>query len=118
MTFTVPADLASFTGLAGRRVVAFAGIGRPDKFFHALASQGAELVATMPYADHHTYTQSEIARLKSKARSLDAVLVTTEKDFVRLTPAERDEILPLPVRAAFDRPDELAALLDRLAAKR
>lgn len=105
-------------GVAGRRIVAFAGIGRPDKFFHALAGQGAELAACVPFADHHAYTQSEIARLKSKARSLDAALVTTEKDFVRLTPAERHEILPLPVRAAFDRPDALAALLDSLAAKR
>lgn len=100
--------------VAGRRVVAFAGIGRPDKFFHALEHQGAEIAASMRYADHHTYTQAEIARLKSKARALDALLVTTEKDFVRLTQAERDGILPLPVRAAFDAPEALDALLDRL----
>jgi tetraacyldisaccharide 4'-kinase len=104
--------------IAGKRVVAFAGIGRPDKFFQALATQRAVVAATVPFADHHTYTQSEIARLKSKARALGAALVTTEKDFVRLTPAERHEILPLPVCAAFDRPDELGALLDRLAATR
>ena len=71
--------------VAGRRVVAFAGIGRPEKFFHALEHQGAEIAASMRYADHHTYTQAEIARLKSKARARDALLVTTEKDFVRLT---------------------------------
>jgi tetraacyldisaccharide 4'-kinase len=100
--------------VAGRRVVAFAGIGRPDKFFHALEHQGAQIAASMRYADHHTYTQAEIARLKSKARALDALLVTTEKDFVRLTQAERDGILPLPVRAAFDAPEALDALLDRL----
>ncbi|HEX4293936.1 MAG TPA: tetraacyldisaccharide 4'-kinase [Rhizomicrobium sp.] len=104
--------------VAGRRVVAFAGIGRPDKFFQALEHQGAAVAASKSYADHHTYTQAEIARLKSKARSLGALLVTTEKDFVRLTPAEREGILPLPVRAAFDRPDALEALLDTLTAKR
>ena len=105
-------------GVAGRRVVAFAGIGRPDKFFHALEHQGAQIAASMRYADHHTYTQAEMARLKSKARALDALLVTTEKDFVRLTEAERDGILPLPVRTAFDAPEALDALLDRLPSNR
>lgn len=104
--------------ISGKRVVAFAGIGRPDKFFHALESQGACLAATKSFGDHHAYTQAEIARLISKARSENALLVTTEKDFVRLTPAEREGIVALPVRAAFDRPEDLAALLDRLAATR
>ncbi len=103
--------------IARRRLVAFAGIGRPDKFFRALEVQGAELVATKSYADHHSYTPSEIARLKSKARACDALLVTTEKDFVRLTPMEREGIEPLPVRASFDDPAALDRLLDRLAAK-
>ena len=104
--------------LAGTPVIAFAGIGRPDKFFHALERQGAQIVAAQPYADHHAYTQSEIARLKSKARAQGAQLVTTEKDFVRLTPSQREDILALPVRAVFDRPDALDALLDSLPAKR
>ncbi|HWA91971.1 MAG TPA: tetraacyldisaccharide 4'-kinase [Rhizomicrobium sp.] len=101
-----------------KRVVAFAGIGRPEKFFHALERQGATVLASAPYADHHAYTQSELARLKAKARALDATLVTTEKDYVRLTQAQRDGILALPVRAAFDRPKALDALLDSLPAKR
>jgi tetraacyldisaccharide 4'-kinase len=104
--------------IAGRRVVAFAGIGRPDKFFHALEQQGATVAASRRFGDHHVYTQAEIARLRSKARSEGAALVTTEKDFVRLTPTERDGILALPVRASFDRPDDLAGLLDRLPATR
>lgn len=104
--------------VAGRKVVAFAGIGRPDKFFHALSLQGAEIAATKAFADHHAYSQSELARLKSKARALGAALVTTEKDFLRLTPMERDGILPLPVRARFDEPEALDRLLDSIAAKR
>ncbi|MBV8975865.1 MAG: tetraacyldisaccharide 4'-kinase [Alphaproteobacteria bacterium] len=100
--------------LRGRRVVAFAGIGRPDKFFHAMEQQGAVLVGTRHFADHHAYSQAEIARLKSKARALDAELVTTEKDFVRLTQSERDGISALPVRAEFESPEDVAALLDSL----
>jgi len=101
-------------GMGSLRVVAFAGIGRPDKFFNALAQQGAELAATQRFADHHVYSQAEIARLKSKARALGARLVTTEKDFVRLTQAERDGISALPVRAEFETPEELLRLLDSL----
>jgi len=105
-------------GLKGARVVAFAGIGRPAKFFASLRALGAEIVEQREYADHHAYTASEIARLKSKARGADAVLITTEKDFVRLTPAEREGVRFLPVRAAFDDMRALAALLDKLSATR
>jgi tetraacyldisaccharide 4'-kinase len=101
--------------LPHRRLVAFAGIGRPEKFFRALEAGGAELAATKRYADHHAYTSSEIARLKSKARSCDALLVTTEKDFVRLTPAEREGIHPVPVRAVFEEKAAVERLLDSLA---
>jgi tetraacyldisaccharide 4'-kinase len=103
--------------MGGQRLVAFAGIGRPAKFFQALRTQGAELAAAVPFADHHVFTQAEIARLKSKARSADALLVTTEKDFVRLTPDAREGIVALPVHAQFDDAAGLERLLDRLAAK-
>ena len=104
--------------IAHRRVVAFAGIGRPEKFFHAVAARGAEIVATKHYADHHAYTPAEIARLRSEVRSAGALLVTTEKDFVRLTPLEREGIEALPVRASFDEPAALDRLLDSLPPKR
>jgi tetraacyldisaccharide 4'-kinase len=103
--------------IAGRRVVAFAGIGRPDKFFQSLRAQGANLLDTKSYADHHKYTAGEIARLRSKARAHNAELVTTEKDYVRLTPLEREGIRALPVRATFDDPAPLARLLDSLPAR-
>ncbi|HEX3673119.1 MAG TPA: tetraacyldisaccharide 4'-kinase [Rhizomicrobium sp.] len=106
----VPVDVV---GLNGTDVVAFAGIGRPDKFFDTLRSLGARLAETREYADHHAYSASEIARLKAKARG--ALLVTTEKDYVRLTPQQREGVKFLPVRAAFDDPAALSLLLDRIA---
>jgi tetraacyldisaccharide 4'-kinase len=98
----------------GTRVVAFAGIGRPGKFFAALEALGAQIVESRAYGDHHVYTQSEMARLKARARAENALLVTTEKDFVRLTPAEREGIVPLPVHSEFSDSAALAALLDSL----
>ena len=94
----------------GKRVFAFAGIGRPEKFIASLKAAGAIVTGTRFFADHHPYTAAEIADLRREAQ--DAILVTTEKDLVRLTPGMRAGIAVLRVRAAFDD----AALLDRLVA--
>jgi tetraacyldisaccharide 4'-kinase len=94
--------------LRGRRVFAFAGIGRPEKFVASLKEAGAIITGTQFFADHHPYSDSEIAALK--ARAGDAQLVTTEKDLVRLHAKDRAGIKVLPVHARFD--DEAA--LDRL----
>jgi tetraacyldisaccharide 4'-kinase len=108
----VPTDAAKFKDV---RVVAFAGIGRPEKFFESLRALGAKLVAVERFDDHHAYSAAEIARLKSRARGADARLITTEKDFVRLMPSERKDIDVLPVRARFDDTAALGRLLDRVA---
>jgi tetraacyldisaccharide 4'-kinase len=104
--------------IADRRMVAFAGIGRPDKFFQSLREQGAKLLDTKSFGDHHTYTAGEIARLRAKARAHNAELVTTEKDFVRLTRTEREGIRAMPVHAEFDDAAALERLLDSLPPKR
>ncbi len=108
----VPVDVV---GLEGQRVLAFAGIGRPEKFFATLRALGAEIVEERAYEDHHAYTASEFARLRARAKSAEASLITTEKDFVRLTPAERQDVRFIPVRAAFEDQAALDALLDSVA---
>ena len=70
--------------LKGRRVVAFAGIGHPEKFFATLRGIGAAVVAEHGFADHHDFTASELAGLAREAVALDAILVTTEKDMMRI----------------------------------
>jgi tetraacyldisaccharide 4'-kinase len=79
----VPAPAAA-AALAGARVVAFAGIGDPARFFTTLAEIGAEVVATVPYPDHAAYTAADARQLTAMAERLGAHLVTTEKDHVRL----------------------------------
>jgi tetraacyldisaccharide 4'-kinase len=106
----VPVDAASY---ARRRLVAFAGIGQPHRFFATLRKLDAELIDTIAFGDHHVFSAAEIARLKARAAGADALLVTTEKDYVRLTAAEREGISVLPVQAQFDRPELLQELLDR-----
>lgn len=97
--------------LKGRRVYAFAGIGRPAKLFQTLRDLGAELVATTGFADHHPYAPDEIMRMVEAAASADSILVTTEKDWVRLPENARPMVQTLPVALAFDDPAALAVLL-------
>lgn len=100
--------------LAKRRVVAFAGIGRPEKFFATLKEMSCEIVAAHAFADHHRYDADEIMRLVEAAAALDATPVTTAKDFVRLPAEARPMVEPVPVTLAWRRPEALDRLLDGL----
>ena len=113
LTATLDTD-AEGAALAGERVLAFAGIGRPAKFHATLTAHGAEVVAFEAFADHHPYTAAEVSRLHARAAAEGLRLVTTEKDAVRLPPEMRAAVRVLPVRIAWDDPDGLDALLDRV----
>ncbi|MEO1423919.1 MAG: tetraacyldisaccharide 4'-kinase [Pseudomonadota bacterium] len=82
----------------GMRVLAFAGIGRPEKFFATLRSLGVEIAATRAFADHAPFSDAILTRLTEEARQLGAQLVTTEKDAVRLPQEMRTRVLTVPVR--------------------
>jgi tetraacyldisaccharide 4'-kinase len=86
----------------GRRVLAFAGIGEPKKFFATVEACGAIIEATRDYPDHHAFTSDDLADLRETALRYDIELVTTEKDFLRLHPDDRQGIDVLKVAAQFD----------------
>ena len=91
--------------------LAFAGIGRPAKFFDMLRSLGIPLMATRSFADHHAYTDAEITALRHAAEALGARLLTTEKDAVKLSPAQAPHVTTLPVTLTFAAPDAVSDFL-------
>jgi tetraacyldisaccharide 4'-kinase len=77
-------DRQTLAALAGRRILAFAGIADPDKFFATLAEAGLNVVERHGFADHHRYTAADAQSLTAQAQSQNLVLLTTEKDQARL----------------------------------
>lgn len=114
------AHLVPQTGgtLNGKALLAFAGIGRPEKFFATLRGMGANVSGAQAFADHHPYSQSELAALRAAAQERHLLLVTTEKDYIRIDPGDRQGIVPVPVVAEIGEADALARLLDKLPPKK
>ena len=94
-----------------KKYVAFAGIGRPEKFKATLDALGANIVGWHAFADHHTYSAHEIQSLKNEASTQNTVLITTEKDFVRLSSDMQKDIQTLPIEMAFKQESTLKKFL-------
>lgn len=116
---------APTTWLEGTAVVAYAGIGAPERFFELLARLGAKLVGTVPFPDHHRFNNVDAERLLGLATRASAHLITTQKDWARLQGSTglagklKDASRPLPVAMVLEDRDHgrLIALLEMVIKK-
>ena len=107
-------------GLRDRPILAFCGIGRPDKFFDTLREAGIAVVKSRSFPDHHAYAEADARSLLADAKALDAGLITTEKDHARLQGAHgvlgelygSAVALPISVEFSEDGEERLMQLLD------
>ena len=111
------ADAADVASLGGKRVLAFAGIGDPEKLFATLSQCGIEVAATRSFADHHAYREGELATLRAEALRDSLALITTAKDLARLGAAGKG-ISALRVALVFEDQAALRQLLARAVATR
>ena len=101
----IPAYLAPRAAPPKGKLYAFAGIGRPNKFFDSMRRNGGDIVEEVPFDDHYKYKDSDIESLFVLASEHDASLITTEKDYVRLPRGYRKGVHAWPIHAVFE--DEL-----------
>ena len=112
--------LAAVDWLRGTKVLAWAAIGAPERFFSLLRTLGADLIEAVKFPDHHWLSQAEATALLEAARTGAATLVTTEKDAARLggeagTLADLGRhSRPLPVKLQFSpaEAERLAVLVE------
>ena len=104
-------DPAVAARIAGARVFAFAGIGRPAKFANTLDEIGADVAGFRWFPDHHGYSPRELAELAREAKRLRAALVTTEKDAARIGSNLAVDLEILPITLLFERAEEVDGLL-------
>jgi tetraacyldisaccharide 4'-kinase len=110
------ADRNSLAALGKRKVLAFAGIGNPDKFFATLAEAGIEVAERSSFPDHHRYTAADAQALLARAQAQNLMLITTEKDHVRLAgdpalAAVKAHASVLPVRLVIDEQEQFRRLV-------
>ncbi|MCW8916627.1 MAG: tetraacyldisaccharide 4'-kinase [Magnetovibrio sp.] len=104
--------VGDFEDLNGQNVFAFAGIGRPEKFFDTLKSIGCRIVGARSFDDHHPYTEAEI--LSILADGVNATVITTAKDHIRIPEKHQSRVRTLDIALVWKQADEIEKLLDQL----
>jgi tetraacyldisaccharide 4'-kinase len=112
-------DANNLTALRRRKVLAFAGIGNPDKFFATLREAAIEVAERASFPDHHCYSAADAQALIARAEAQNLMLITTEKDRVRLIgepplAALAARTIALPVRLVIDEQDAFRQMVLRV----
>ncbi|MES2252658.1 MAG: tetraacyldisaccharide 4'-kinase [Pseudomonadota bacterium] len=95
-----------------KRVVAFAGIGYPDKFRNTLLEKKFEICQFIEFADHHPYTIHDMLKLVKLAEEYNATLLTTTKDWLRVPSHYRKRVESLPIELNFDEPEKIRSFIE------
>ena len=98
----------------GQKIVAFAGIAYPEKFFESLKEQGAKIVKKIVYPDHHIYDENDLLHLVETANKTQSILVSTKKDFVRIPKTYRSLINTLEGEIVFENDDLILEILSNV----
>ena len=112
--FRAKLDIISPVAVENNRVVGFCGLGYPLKFKKTLLDCGYDLVDFVSFSDHHPYTITEIQKLITGAKSVDATLITTQKDFVKIPAVFKNEISVINIKLVPENDDFRQKILAQL----
>ena len=98
----------------GQKITAFAGIAYPEKFFNSLREQGAKIVKEITYPDHHIFDENDLFSLAEIANKTQSILVSTQKDFVRIPKPYRSLINTLEGEIVFENEDLIKEILSNV----
>jgi tetraacyldisaccharide 4'-kinase len=101
----------NFESEKSKRVVAFAGIGYPEKFRHTLIENEFEICQFVEFGDHYPYTIHDMIKLLKIADQYQATLLTTSKDWLRIPSQYRNSVESLPISLNFDEPETIQDFL-------
>ena len=85
-----------------KKVVAFAGIGNPQNFFDLLIENKLDIAETIEFPDHHKYSEKELVNLSNKIKDKNSILVTTEKDYFRISEDHKKNIKYLKIEIEIE----------------
>ena len=97
-----------------KKVFCFAGIGNPKNFFELLKENGVNLSNELSFPDHHNYSNNEILNLINKAKESNSILLTTEKDYLRLSTKNRENINYLKIDVEIENKNEFITEVNKL----
>ena len=106
---------AIIESLGDAPLLAFAGIGRPTRFFRTVETLGGNLVKTLSFADHHPYSQQDLTQIQEDAQRHGAEMITTQKDWMRLPSDWRPRVVMLPVTMEIENEQDFLGRINRLA---
>ena len=81
-----------------KKIIAFAGIGNPENFFDLLMDNNLNIVETIKFPDHHKYSEQELENLLNKIKNNNSILLTTEKDYFRISKNYKKNIKYLKIK--------------------
>jgi len=105
-----PIDIKNYLD---KSVISFAGIGNPEGFFELLRKNNINILKNFSFPDHHNYTDREIKKLINQAKENDAILLTTEKDFLRIKKEFHGKISVLKIELIIEKKNELMDKIER-----
>ena len=110
-TFYKPKNLERID--LSKKFIIFSGIGNSNNFRETLMKSNINIIKEIIFPDHYNYKKNDIDKIKLDAKKINANIITTEKDYVKLTEEDKKEIKYLEISLEIKSENKLIELIKR-----